>query len=128
MGWLIWVSRILKKENRRPTLQSQVLEEAIHCQPLEKSIWSVVGQVQLVVAGGSSPTIDWTALATTLWSVNKQKIKHMMSKSPFDVNIQTKKIDNPNNKLKKFIANKNETTLTFCICLYIHWTYAYFLL
>ena len=52
----------------------------------------------------------------------------MMSKSPFDVNIQTKKIDNPNNKLKKFIANKNETTLTFCICLYIHWTYAYFLL
>ena len=50
----------------------------------------------------------------------------MMSKSPFDFNIQTKKIDNSNNKRKKFIANKNETTLTFCICLYIHWTFAYF--
>ena len=66
IGWLIWVSRILKKENRRLTLQSQVLDEAIRCQPLEKLIWSVVGQVQSVVAGGSGLTIDQTTLATTL--------------------------------------------------------------
>ena len=121
MGWSIRVSWILKKENRRPTHQSQGPEEAIRCWLLEKSVQSKAGRVRLVVAGGSSPAVDWIALATTLWSVNKQNIKHMMSKSPFDFNIQTKKIDNSNNKLKKFIANKNETTLTFCICLYICW-------
>ena len=57
-----WVYRILKKENRHPTRQSRVLEEAIRRRPSEKSVRPATGRVRLIKVGGSGPSIDWTTL------------------------------------------------------------------
>ena len=62
MGRSNRIYRILKKENRRLTRQSQVLEEAIRRRPSEKSVWSAVDRVWSAESGGSDPSIDWTTL------------------------------------------------------------------
>ena len=77
------------------------------------------------------PSIDGVNLAQKYYKarvmvfVYKQNIKHMMSKSPYDFNVETIKIENSNDKFRKYIANKNKVTLTFCISLYICWPFTY---
>ena len=48
MGRLDQVDRILEKENRHPTRQTQVLEEETRHQPPEKSVRSAAGRVHKV--------------------------------------------------------------------------------
>lgn len=62
MGWSDRVSRILKKENRRSTRQSRVLEKAIRHRPSKKSVRSAAGRVLSAAAGESGLAVDWTAL------------------------------------------------------------------
>ena len=66
MGQSDRIYRILKKENRRPTRQSRVLEEAIHRRPSKKSVQSVTGRVRSAESGGSGPSVDWTALSINM--------------------------------------------------------------
>ena len=63
MGRLDRIYRILKKENRHPTRQSQVLGEAIGRRPSEKSVWLAAGRVRSAESGRSGPSVDWTALS-----------------------------------------------------------------
>ena len=62
MGRSDQVSWILKEENRRPTHQSRVLEEAIRRRPSEKSVRSMVSRVWSAEVGESGPAVDWTTL------------------------------------------------------------------
>ena len=98
MGRSNRIYRILKKENRRLTRQSQVLEEAIRRRPSKKSVWSAVDRVWSAESGGSDPSIDWTALQGPIVVFEK----HYYSPSKKKKNKKTKnKNSNNNNNVKK---------------------------
>ena len=66
MGRSDRIYRILKKENRRSTHQSRILEEAIRRRPSEKLVQSAAGRIRSAESGGSSPSVDWTALLSVI--------------------------------------------------------------
>ena len=62
MGRLGWFDRILERENRSPTRQTQVLEKQTRRRLPEKSDRSAAGRVRSVATGGSGWPGLWIAL------------------------------------------------------------------